>query len=106
MPSDEGVPKHAGECPERAETAPIGFARQGPLTCPLATFAVAIYNGSFTSIRDIQSVATNVRSESEAEIQTDPLPDGAGKARENVYPRCLPKNSSVRDQASAALGAS
>jgi hypothetical protein len=36
--------------PQRAETAPISVARQGPLTCPLATFAVAIYNGSFTSI--------------------------------------------------------
>ena len=33
----------------RAETAPIGVARQGPLTCPLATFAVAIYKGGFTS---------------------------------------------------------
>ena len=28
--------------PQRAETAPISVARQGPLTCPLATFAVAV----------------------------------------------------------------
>ena len=35
--------------PQRAETAPISVARQGPLTCPLATFAVAICNGSKTS---------------------------------------------------------
>ena len=48
--------------PQRAETAPISVARQGPLTCPLATFAVAICNGSKTSIRDIQSPATNVRN--------------------------------------------
>ena len=48
--------------PQRAETAPISVARQGPLTCPLATFAVAICNGSKTSIRDVQSPATNVRN--------------------------------------------
>src|SRR4029077_1877124 len=35
--------------PQRAETAPISVARQGPLTCPVATFAVAICNGSKTS---------------------------------------------------------
>ena len=35
--------------PQRPETAPISVARQGPLTCPLATFAVAICNGSKTS---------------------------------------------------------
>jgi hypothetical protein len=34
--------------PQRAETAPISVVRQGPLTFPLATFAVAICNGSKT----------------------------------------------------------
>ena len=33
----------------------------GPPTCPLATFAVAICNVSFTSICDVQSSATNFR---------------------------------------------
>ena len=32
-----------------AGTAPIGVGRQGPLTCPLATSAVATRNGSSTS---------------------------------------------------------
>ena len=35
--------------PLRAETAPIGVTWQGPLTGRLATFAVAICNGSLTS---------------------------------------------------------
>ncbi len=37
------------QCPLGAESAPISVARQGPLTCPLATFAVAICNVSSTS---------------------------------------------------------
>ena len=45
---DPGVKTQLGT-PGWAETAPIGVARQGPLTCPLATFAVAIYKGGFTS---------------------------------------------------------
>jgi hypothetical protein len=36
-----------------AETAPIDAAGQGPLTFTLATFAVTICNGCFTSIRDV-----------------------------------------------------
>jgi hypothetical protein len=39
----------------------MDVANQDLLTCPLATFAVAISNGSFTSIRDIHLLATNVR---------------------------------------------
>jgi len=44
----------------RAETAPIGVARQGPLTCPLATFAVAICNSSFTSTPVVRLLGKNV----------------------------------------------
>ena len=39
----------AREFPRRAETALVGVIGKGPLICPLATFAVAICNGSFTS---------------------------------------------------------
>jgi hypothetical protein len=38
-----------------AETAPVDVARRGPLTHPLAAFAVAIRYVRFTSIPDVQS---------------------------------------------------
>ncbi len=44
--------------PLRAETAPKGVTREGPLTCLPATFAFGNCNGSFTSIRVILSLAT------------------------------------------------
>ncbi len=39
----------------------LGVARQGPLTFPVATCAHAICNSSLISIRDVQSLARNVR---------------------------------------------
>ena len=45
------------------DTAPIGVAGQGPLTCPLATFAVAICNGSSTSTPADKSLGVQVERE-------------------------------------------
>jgi hypothetical protein len=72
-----------------AETAPIAVARQGPLTCPLATFAVPIYNGSFTSTPAVRGarktlivqMGTNAPSEEPGKstrlVATAPKADGA-----------------------------
>src|SRR5271166_3611380 len=65
----KGLRHRCGERLFRAETAPIDIARQGPLTCPLATFAVAICNGSFTSRPDVQFFPTNVGSGSIARFR-------------------------------------
>src|SRR5271166_4395296 len=60
--------------PQRAETAPISVARQGPLTCPLATFAVAICNGSKTSTPAVRCAQLAI------------IPDGGGKAQLLQFP--------------------
>ncbi len=65
MPGGVGgaAPRGAPLSRSWAETAPIDAAGQGPLTFPLATFAVAICNGSFTSTPADKSLGVQIERE-------------------------------------------